>query len=274
MALKNVAALTLVLAGWAHADACFDYREIELRGSLTSETFPGPPSYESVAAGDRLETHFFIVPRTAICVAEGNDLAFEPGASNVERIQLIFPDASSYRRLRPLLGRGVSCRGVLMGQLTGHHHSRVLLTNARCSAAESMALAGEPQGAVAGATEHGEAVNPSASEALCASASTQAEMNRCAHATADRADASLAKFIASYEARLSPGQVRRFQKSQTAWERFRRSACKFESAGTEGGSAQPMVVASCMASKARDRLDELRKAALCKEGDLGCPATR
>jgi hypothetical protein len=117
----------------AKASECLAYSaNTMLVGTLTKNTFPGPPNYESIAAGDRQETYFFLKLKTPLCVTPGND-ATQMGASKVKIIQLIFPDTEdSYASLRPFLGKKLSCSGQIWPQETGHHHSAVLLAEAMC----------------------------------------------------------------------------------------------------------------------------------------------
>jgi hypothetical protein len=133
--------LLLILAGRALAAECVGYSQIELAGALRSETFPSPPEYESVAKGDKPERYFFIVPAASLCVSQGDESGLEPAAIAVHRVQLMFNDPSAYGTLRPLLGKEVRCTGKLIGAHTGHHHSEVLLTSAKCDALQPIAPA-------------------------------------------------------------------------------------------------------------------------------------
>lgn len=114
---------------------CLSYSSVELRGVLRSETFPGPPNYKSIAAGDRSETFFFIVPASPLCVTQGDTSGFEPAATDVQHVQLTFSDKSAYDKLGPSLGKEVRCSGNIYSSHNGHHHSAVLLGNAECNAA-------------------------------------------------------------------------------------------------------------------------------------------
>lgn len=134
--MKAIAALLFVTCGAASASPCLDYRETTLRGTLSSETFAGPPDYESIASGDSAETYFFITLLAPVCVSAGSS-DLEPAIQSLQRIQLIFEsDAAqkSYDSLRPHLGELIECRGVLLGSHTGHHHSEVMLDHAKCHA--------------------------------------------------------------------------------------------------------------------------------------------
>jgi hypothetical protein len=136
----------LLVASQALAGECLGYASVELRGVLRSEAFPGPPNYESVTAGDKAETYFFVVPAAPLCVRQDHTFGLEPAAAGVRRIQLIFFDLSAYDKLRPFLGKEVRCTGKLIGAHTGHHHSEVLLTNSECNAAQPVAPEGRSAG--------------------------------------------------------------------------------------------------------------------------------
>jgi len=101
---------------------------------------------------------------------------------------------------------------------------------------------------------------------------TQSELNRCAGVGLEATDSRLDAFVRSYEARLTPEQLKLFHLAQLSWQQFRQSSCKFEASGVSGGSAYPMIFAQCMASKAESRLSELETLANCQEGDLSCPS--
>ena len=125
-----------VLSGVAQAETCADYHQIHLRGILSSQTFPGPPNYTSVSSGDAEETYFFINLAQPVCVSKGQS-PLEPAIDHIDNIQLIFDWRSardSYEALRPYLQKSVECTGVLLGRHTGHHHSEVMLTDAKCHA--------------------------------------------------------------------------------------------------------------------------------------------
>ena len=134
--MKIAFVMSLLLAvGLANAATCNSLNHrIELRGVLTSETFPGPPNYTSISEGDRPETYFFITLRSPLCVPSGTS-ELEPWIDQVRTIQLIFNFAtarSPYDALRPRLNKTVKCSGLLWPAETGHHHSIVVLTEAKC----------------------------------------------------------------------------------------------------------------------------------------------
>ena len=123
------------------AAQCLGYaNEVSLVGTLARKTFPEQPNYESIAKGDAAATYFFISPQRSFCVSPGSDES-SPGVPLVAQVQLIFPwEYDSYNALRPYLGKKVMCRGNLWPQQTGHHHSPVLLADAKCEAIHSDSL--------------------------------------------------------------------------------------------------------------------------------------
>lgn len=140
MMLKVVKAapVLLLLAGASvHAGECLSYAgTVTVKGALSRHTFPEQPNYESIAKGDAAATYFFVYPKSPLCVAEGNNSdGFEPAESRVERVQLVFAgDAkTSYDSLRAYLGKEVLCTGKFFHSISGHHHSPVLLGDAKCS---------------------------------------------------------------------------------------------------------------------------------------------
>lgn len=138
-------ALALMLIGSdpAIGAQCLTYSgEVRMEGILSRHTFPEQPNYESIARGDAKATYFFVSPREPFCVSEGaNDEGLEPAEQRVERVQLVFTDDAkeSYRSLRPHLGKPVVCRGSLSHSISGHHHSPVLLWDAKCERAQPSA---------------------------------------------------------------------------------------------------------------------------------------
>ena len=105
-----------------------------MRGVLVRRTFPEQPNYESIAKGDAKATYFFVSPHKPFCVTEGNSSdGSEPAEPEVKKVQLVLLHAEkSYQTLRPSLGKEVVCVGGLYHAYNGHHHSPVLLWDAKC----------------------------------------------------------------------------------------------------------------------------------------------
>ena len=126
-------ALAVLLSCSAHAAKCLRYAaDVTLRGVLSRHTFPEQPNYESIALGDAKASYFFITPAQPFCVAQGkNGGEFEPAQAKVKTVQLLLA-AQDYDRLRQYLGSKVVCLGTFEHGFAGHHHSLVLLDNAKC----------------------------------------------------------------------------------------------------------------------------------------------
>lgn len=109
----------------------------------------------------------------------------------------------------------------------------------------------------------------------CDNATTQAEMNQCSHEAYQATDAELNTTYEKLMARLQkdPARAENLRKAQRAWIGFRDAECGFVSAGTTGGSAQPLVTAQCLEQQTRRRVETLESYMQCEEGDLSCQTT-
>jgi hypothetical protein len=135
---KFLIAAWLIDGASAMGAQCLSYSgEITLQGVLSRHTFPEQPNYENIANGDAKATYFFISPKQPLCVVEGAMGQGERAVGDVKRVQLVFMGVQdSYGPLRKFLGREVVCRGSLFPAISGHHHSPVLLSGAKCDAVQ------------------------------------------------------------------------------------------------------------------------------------------
>ena len=103
---------------------------VSLHGTLKRMTFPGPPGYRSIAAGDARETDYDLILANVICLDgdEKDDTAYPQ--NDVRSVQLAL-DARGTARLKPLLGRPVHLSGALFAAHTLHHHASAVLTEVR-----------------------------------------------------------------------------------------------------------------------------------------------
>lgn len=104
----------------------------------------------------------------------------------------------------------------------------------------------------------------------CASATTQVDMNRCAQAAWQRADAAMTReWQASYAAMKARdaadtsrgggfGYAAAALASQRAWLKFRDTQCVLEAGRYAGGSMQPLARASCLERLTKERAQQLR----------------
>ena len=129
--------LLCLVSSWVSAkDSVLTYgpSHFELTGSLELQTFPGPPSYESVKDGDEAERGFYlrldspvdVVPKGA---HSGVENAQTERKVRVMQLAIDEEDDGLWKRLRKIgKGRRVKIEGTLFHQCTGQHHSRVLLS--------------------------------------------------------------------------------------------------------------------------------------------------
>ena len=114
-------------------------------------------------------------------------------------------------------------------------------------------------------------VSQVASASNCDDAKTQADLNQCAVQEHHREAARLDHVYHSYLSGLTDGQQSRFAEAQAAWRKYMDLACDFESSAVLGGSAQQLVLASCLTSMARARRLTIEALLQCPEGALNCP---
>jgi hypothetical protein len=107
---------------------CIEYDpvQISLAGELQRLTFPGRPSYESVAAEDEPETGLYLSLPKPICTVGDTSSADGYPQQGVTLVQLVL-DGAGYAQLRFFLGQEVVLSGTLFARHMGHHHAPLLL---------------------------------------------------------------------------------------------------------------------------------------------------
>jgi len=107
-------------------------------------------------------------------------------------------------------------------------------------------------------------------QAGCDDATTQVDMNRCAQAAWQRADAAMTReWQASYAAMKAKdaadtsrgggfGYAAAALASQRAWLKFRDTQCVLEAGRYAGGSMQPLARANCLKRLTKERAQQLR----------------
>jgi len=105
---------------------------VELKGKLEMQTFPGLPNYESIASGDEAEKGFYLELDHPIDVIGDKS---DPGENaqtelHVKVLQLAtsHDDGTWDQVHRAGVGAHVTIDGTLFHRLSGHNHSRVLLS--------------------------------------------------------------------------------------------------------------------------------------------------
>ncbi|HEV7376730.1 MAG TPA: DUF4431 domain-containing protein [Pyrinomonadaceae bacterium] len=118
---------------YVSAQECLSYNVagVQLTGTISRKTFPGPPNYESVRRGDKPETYWILHLARPICTTAGVDNDAE---SNVTEIQLILTP-KQYALYKKFVGARARVRvtGKLLHAISGHHHTQVLLELASMS---------------------------------------------------------------------------------------------------------------------------------------------
>ena len=90
-------------------------------------------------------------------------------------------------------------------------------------------------------------------------AQTQAEMNQEAINDFKTADAELNKVYKLVLSKLDEKQKKNLIIAQKNWINFRDAHCNFQADLYEGGTIQPLIRYSCLASKTNDRIDDLNE---------------
>lgn len=120
--------LALICSIPAYGESCLKYEpeNVSLSGNLQKEVFPGAPNFESIEDGDTPETYYILHLSTSICVSPSQDEvnSFE---SDVYKVQLAL-QPSQDQALKSKLGSSIALTGTLFHQISGHHHTKVLMT--------------------------------------------------------------------------------------------------------------------------------------------------
>lgn len=128
LSLAAVAAALIAAASPVQAQCLAYGRRVQLSGTLERRTFPGPPEYESIAAGDEPETVWLLALDQPSCIAadprDASGINHAVGAAR--QVQLILT-ADQYRLYAKWIGTRAVLRGKLFGAATRHHRTPVLL---------------------------------------------------------------------------------------------------------------------------------------------------
>ena len=95
--------------------------------------------------------------------------------------------------------------------------------------------------------------------AECSNPQTQMDMNRCAEAEYNQADAELNNAYQTVQATLSNQQGEQLTSAEQAWIAYRDLYCEFVQSQFAGGSIQPMVYYGCLTQLTKDRTAELKQ---------------
>src|SRR4051812_13332173 len=78
-------------AAYASAQNCLSYETdgVQLSGTISKRTFPGPPNYESIRRGDKPETYRVLHLAKPVCTTANGDNDAE---ANVTDLQLLLTE--------------------------------------------------------------------------------------------------------------------------------------------------------------------------------------
>ncbi len=116
------------LASISHASEVLRYEPavVTLRGTVTLQNFAGPPNYESVARGDRLERDWILHLNSSVRVLAdpGDELFYTQ--DDVREVQLLC-GGECRKAVHFSEGKELAVIGTLFSAHTGHHHKSVLM---------------------------------------------------------------------------------------------------------------------------------------------------
>ncbi len=93
----------------------------------------------------------------------------------------------------------------------------------------------------------------------CKKATTQLEMNHCAHKSFKAADAELNQVYRQLRSKYKDTpQDRQLVDAQLAWLKFRDTDCKFSADRFKGGSIAPLIYSGCQEELTKERIRSLK----------------
>jgi hypothetical protein len=109
----------------------YEPKIVTLTGMIKFKTFPGPPNYESIEAGDDAETcpYLFLDHTVDVVVPEDDANSEDEPEKNLKVMQIAVDEETSNWSWskNKYVGKHVRVTGTLYHSLTGHHHTRVLI---------------------------------------------------------------------------------------------------------------------------------------------------
>ena len=132
MRIRLLATALLLAAGCcppASAQQCLRYGPtvVSLKGTLRSQTFPGPPNYQSIKRGDAKETATILTLVTRVCTKGDDPQGFDVTETGLREVQLVVTRDAHWKIIRRLMGKRAVVTGTLFNAHTGHHRAKVLI---------------------------------------------------------------------------------------------------------------------------------------------------
>jgi hypothetical protein len=125
--VENLSKITEVTP--AAKSRCLEYepKTVTLTGTITAHMNYGPPNYGEDPAHDMKEHYWRLDLDKPICVnGSGRDDPEMQGELGVKHLQIVY--MNGYPTGGGWVGHRVSITGTLFHQISGHHHTRVLIT--------------------------------------------------------------------------------------------------------------------------------------------------
>lgn len=106
----------------------FDPSVVELVGKIETQTFPGPPGYESILHGDKIERGWYLRLPEPITV-KANDPTTDLGWKTEMHVRVLHMVVDWDHVKEKILAQGETVKiiGKLFNRQNGHHHSRVMI---------------------------------------------------------------------------------------------------------------------------------------------------
>lgn len=105
----------------------------------------------------------------------------------------------------------------------------------------------------------------------CSQLQVQMELNQCAGANADAADAALNATYKKLLKRADAKSAAALKETERAWIQYRDRECAREvGSQADGGSIWPMEMSNCLEDKTAARLKELKHSLDCPDGPSAC----
>lgn len=102
----------------------YEPQKVTLTGKLVYRTFYGPPGYGESPKTDSRETQPILILDSPVDVIASQ---YDSAERGVKLVTLVVMDFKA-NPVRPLLGTRVKVEGTLFHAITGHHHTKVLMT--------------------------------------------------------------------------------------------------------------------------------------------------
>ena len=135
--MKILSLILFMSPAWALAGnqvVTYEPVKVQLSGSIESQTFPGPPNFESINSGDSVERHYYLKlvhPVDVVPLKGGHPTVTNTDPEIEVKIVQLSIDANDdalWAKCKKLeKGARVTILGSLFHRWTGHHHSRTLL---------------------------------------------------------------------------------------------------------------------------------------------------